>query len=371
METRANYALIGLFTLSVIFAAFVFVYWFSGANTANTRESYRIIFSGSVNGLSRGSLVLFNGIRVGEITSVELLPEDPRYVVAIASINRSTPIKKGTRAQLEFQVVTGIASVQLSGGAPDAPQLVAAPGQPMPTIYAERSEFQDLIDTIQTLATRAAKMIDQVQQVVESSQEPINNTVRNIEKFSEALGQNSDKIGNVLSGAGDLANQLSKLATNVDALVMAVEPHRVNKIVGNVDRFTSAMGETSDDVKVILSNAAEISKKLNVAADSIASVLNSAEGFLSSTGGESAFEQVAEAARSIRALADNLDKRTAQITAGINQFAGPGLRDYQALAVQGQQALAQLTRLLQDIQRNPQQFLFGNRPPLPQYQGQR
>jgi phospholipid/cholesterol/gamma-HCH transport system substrate-binding protein len=268
-------------------------------------------------------------------------------------------------------VVTGIASVQLSGGAPDAPQLEAAPGQPLPTLYGERSDFQDLLDTIQTLASRATKMIDQIQQVVEKSQEPITNTVRNIELFSKALGDNADKVGSVLANSGELASKLSVLATNLDSLVTAVEPQRVDKIVGNIERFSTAMGDSSNDIEVTIANAADISKKLNAAADNITGVLKGAENFLSSTDGNSAFEQVAEAARSIRTLADNLDKRTAQITAGINSFAGPGLREYQALAVQGQQALAQLTRLIQDIQRNPQQFLFGNRPPLPQYQGQR
>lgn len=371
METRANYALIGLFTLAVIFAGFVFVYWFSGANTAATRESYRIIFTGSVAGLSRGSLVLFNGLRVGEVVDVHLLPEDPRHVVAIASINRSTPIKQDTRAQLEFQVVTGIASIQLSGGAPDAPRLEATGGQPMPTLYGERSDFQDMLETIQTLATRATRMIEELQQVVQQSREPIINTARNVERFSQALGENSDKVGSLLANSGELAASLTELTANVDALVRAVDPERVDKIVGNVDRFTDAMGSSSDGVAEIVANTAELTAKLRVAADGVSGVLDQLKNFLSSSGGESAFEQVAEAAHSFRVLADNLDERTAQITSGIKSFTGPGLREYEALAQQGRQALAQLTRLLQDVQRNPQQFLFGNRPPLPQYRGQR
>lgn len=371
METRANYALIGLFTLAVIFAGFMFVYWFSGANTAATRDLYRIIFTGSVAGLSRGSLVLFNGLRVGDVVNVELLPDDPRHVVAIASIDRSTPIKQDTRAQLEFQVVTGIASIQLSGGAPDAPRLEATQGQPLPTLYGERSDFQDMLDTIQTLATRATRMIEDLQQVVQQSREPIINTARNVEQFSKALGDNSDKVGALLANSGDLAARLTELTTNVDALVTAIDPTRVDKIVGNVDRFTDALGNSSGGVQAIVTNTAELTEKLRTAADGISGVLDQMKSFLSSTGGESAFDQVAEAAASIRRLADNLDKRTADISAGINSFTGPGLREYQALAVKGQQALAQLTRLLQDVQRNPQQFLFGNRPPLPQYQGQR
>ena len=48
METRANYALIGVFTLAVIATAFLFVYWFSGGDTGARRQPVRVVFSGSV-----------------------------------------------------------------------------------------------------------------------------------------------------------------------------------------------------------------------------------------------------------------------------------------------------------------------------------
>ena len=68
METRANYALIGAFTLAVIVAAFGFVFWFSGGDEASV-ATRPVVFSGSVSGLSKGSFVLFNGLRVGEVTT--------------------------------------------------------------------------------------------------------------------------------------------------------------------------------------------------------------------------------------------------------------------------------------------------------------
>src|ERR1700759_1039951 len=112
METKANNALIGAFTLAVIAGVFAFVFWFSGGEKPSNRRVYRLVFTSSVSGLARGSWVLFNGLRVGEVTKIDL-GEDPRIVYAMIDVDRRTPVKTDTRARLEYQGLTGVASVAL------------------------------------------------------------------------------------------------------------------------------------------------------------------------------------------------------------------------------------------------------------------
>src|ERR1700740_3116505 len=95
-ETRANYVLIGLFTLAVIAGAFGFVLWFSTAGGAGERTNYRVVFDGSVSGLNTGASVLFNGIRVGEVTGLALDPASPRAVVAMVSVDKAVAVRKDT-----------------------------------------------------------------------------------------------------------------------------------------------------------------------------------------------------------------------------------------------------------------------------------
>jgi len=64
METRANYALIGIFTLAVIAGAFGFLIWFSGVDQSGGRKAYKIVFTGSIAGLTKNGVVLFNGFRL-------------------------------------------------------------------------------------------------------------------------------------------------------------------------------------------------------------------------------------------------------------------------------------------------------------------
>lgn len=377
MESRANYALVGLFTLAVLAAAFGFVYWFNSGG-AGRKQDVRIIFSGTVTGLGRGSSVLFNGLRVGEVTRIELQPDDPRRIYAVVQVDNSTPLRVDTRARIEAQGLAGVVAVQLLGGDPSSPVLTAQPGQPMPTIIAEKSEFQDILETVRAIASRADTVLGNIDQLVKENAGSISTTVRNIEKFSTALGNNSDGIDKLMASFGQIADTISPLSQKLGTLseelteiVRSVDEKKVASIVDNVDKFTAALGGSSEDVGKVVKDVASITEKLNKAADQVEGVLKAAQSFLNSEDGKGAFTEVANAARSLRILADNLDKRTAEITAGINRFTGPGLRDIENLAAEGRRSLTDFNRTLRNIERNPQQFIFGGRPPLPQYSGSR
>ena len=442
METRANYALMGLFTLAVIAAALGFVYWFSGGDRGQSRQSVRIVFSGSVSGLSNGSVVLFNGIRVGEVTDISLLPEDPRRVLSVVQVDARTPVRTDTRARLEYQGLTGVAQIALVGGESDAPPLTAGPGQPLPTIFADRSDFQDLIETARTIARRTDDVLERVDRVISNNEESINGTIRNVELFSRALGENApdvdqflEQVGQAAQRIGPLAEKLETLATDVDEVVRSVDRQRVARIVENVDSFTAtlsdnrqALGEAlrdaaslvsrlnetapkfdaaiadvgnlaksidaakvgrtvdnvdkftqslsarSEDVDKTIQEARSIAEKLNKSADRVDNVLKAAESFLGSAAGvegRSTFEEIQNAARAVRELAANLDQRSTGVLAGLGRFTNSGLREYQALAVDGRKALNDVSRAFRSLERNPQQFIFGGRPSIPEYSGRR
>src|SRR5438105_15390397 len=113
METRANYVLIGAFTLAVIAAAFGFVLWFQSLHSAKQRSPLRIVFEGPAAGLRNGGNVNFNGIRVGEVVSVKL--DNPRRVVALAMVENNAPLRKDKLVGLECLGVTGVAGMAVRG----------------------------------------------------------------------------------------------------------------------------------------------------------------------------------------------------------------------------------------------------------------
>lgn len=297
METRANYTIIGAFTLAVIAAAFGFVYWFAGPQDTSARKEYEIIFEGSVAGLREGNAVLFNGIPVGQVTNLGLIPNEPGQVKVRVGIRRDVPVLSDARAGLESQGLTGIVAVSIRGGKPGAPPLPEGPDG-FPLIEAEGGAgMAGLVSAAQSVAKRINTVLDAI------NPDEIKSIISNIDHFSQAVADKSDEVASVIDQANALSKQLNEIAGKVD------------KVVVNLDKATSDK-----------------------------------DGVLA---------QATEAATSVRKLADNLDQRTALLTTEISRFTGPGLRQYEALASDGRRTLAEIDRVLRSLERNPQRFIYG------------
>ncbi len=288
METRASYALVGVFTLAVIAAAFGFIYWFADIGASKRRTTLDIVFSDPVTGLSVGAGVLFNGISVGQVVDIRIHPNDPRKVEVRTRVQPETPLRNDTVARLEYQGLTGAASIALTGGDPRAPELKLQ-DDGFPEIVASRSDFQVLIESARSIAVRADDLVAKIDKLVGDNQASINKIVKNAETFTNALGDNS----------------------------------------AGLNRFLSQIGDS----------------------------------------GKSALDEVQSAAASIRKLANDIDGRVTEVANGLVRFTGSGLQQYQDLAVEARKTFSELTRTLQSIQRNPQQFIAGPRAAMPQYGG--
>ena len=100
METKANYVIVGIFTILSVLAAFAFVYWTAAIGDRGETATLRVRIPGSASGLGRGSAVLFNGVKVGDVTRVFIDVENPNAAIADTVIDRLTPITTSTEADI-------------------------------------------------------------------------------------------------------------------------------------------------------------------------------------------------------------------------------------------------------------------------------
>jgi phospholipid/cholesterol/gamma-HCH transport system substrate-binding protein len=191
MEIRARYIQVGAFTLAVLAAGFVFVYWLNTAAALRDRAVYSVRFVSSVAGLQKGSAVHFNGLRVGEVKALTLNPADPRQVHAIIAIDRSAPVRADTAVSIDFQGLTGSPVVALAGGTSD--ELLASKNGEPPLLLADPSAGQ-------SMSQAARDVLRRLDGVLADNAQPLHSTIGNLETFSGALARNSDRVDTIVAG---------------------------------------------------------------------------------------------------------------------------------------------------------------------------
>ena len=192
MEIRARYLTIGLFTIGVIAAGFLFVYWLYNSGGLAQRDAYRIRFHGSVAGLFTGSPVTFNGLRVGEVAAVALDSADPAEVIVTVGVTPGTPVRADTKAALDFQGLTGTAAVALTGGNASAQPLSLADGG-LPLLQADDAASRSMTDSARTV-------MQKLDTVLTENADPLKSTLGNLKTFTDALSRNSDRVDGILAG---------------------------------------------------------------------------------------------------------------------------------------------------------------------------
>ncbi len=224
METRANYVLIGAFTLVTAMALLLFGLWAAKYSSERTWQQYQIVFREAVTGLSVGSPVQYNGIAVGSITKLSLAPNDPRQVVALIRVESSTPIKTDTRAKLAITSLTGPTIIQLSGGTPQAPALTSVDKREAPLIQTAPSALQNITDT----ANRIVERLDEV--LSDKNVASITATLQNLENISGSLANRDEGLQSLIVSARDAAQKLDATLTTTNGAIERIDQNLVRQL---------------------------------------------------------------------------------------------------------------------------------------------
>ena len=187
MKTRASNLMIGTTTLAVIAAAFAGLLGLRKLHSIGQQSPLRIVFDGSASGLRKGGSVNFDGVHVGEIRSLKL--DNPRKVVALVMVDSTAPIRKDTAVGLEFQGLTGVAAISLTGGAAAAAP-VPLDQDGIPILTADLSETQSIRDTLHN-----------VDRILIGNQSTLKNALIGFDTYTASLAGKGDAIGQIIGKA--------------------------------------------------------------------------------------------------------------------------------------------------------------------------
>ncbi|ADM08273.1 hypothetical protein PB2503_00962 [Parvularcula bermudensis HTCC2503] len=253
METRAHYVLIGAFMLGGIVLTVLFTLWLGSARSEY--DEYRIIFTQKISGLQEGANVLFNGIPVGEVASLELDQENPNRSLALVRVDQGTPVKTDTGVELELAGVTGLAVIQFTGGSPEAPLLQNVSPERIPTIDANLGGVAAVLESSGELALNLQRLISQ------RNAEAVGRVLADVESLTDIFADRENEIGLIIDNAAAVSTEMRVAAENIsaasarlDAVLADVE----TVVDGDVRQATEAFADAAVDLQELIVEMREV-----------------------------------------------------------------------------------------------------------------
>ncbi len=215
--------------------------------------------------------------------------------------------------------------MKLTGGSKDEPNLFATPG-PV-TLKADPSATQDVLAAAQDLMSRVDTILREVEDLVKTNRGAVDASIANVQSFTEALSENSDKIATFVdsvAGAADGITTLSKRLEGVvdksEAILDAVEPEDVSQTIAglretadNVSAFSQSLAARSDDIDRMVTQFSAISSDISDFSARLDGIGERADSLLADVGDKAGKILDAVDAEAVSRAVDNIDRIAAAI----------------------------------------------------------
>ncbi|WP_137919733.1 MlaD family protein [Hydrogenophaga sp. 2FB] len=339
MKRKANPTLIGAFVVAGIALIAVAIITLAGSNYFTRTERTVMYFSGSVYGLQVGAPVVFRGVRVGSVDSIQVSydrEKDTFSIPVVASLDADTLrgldgkqldadagpaltalVQRGLTAQLSTQsLLTGLLYVDLDLRPQRASSKRGDTGHNATEIPTTPTAIQAFRDQLEGIDLR--KITDDISAIAASARAVIsgpqlNQALSDMAQITATLKRASERLDKRLDPLADeLQRSLVSTRTAMDSM---------NKAAGSVNQTAVGVGRTSDQVAEILAPDAPLVQNLQRAANEVsrtAGALREATSGDSNlmVGADRALDDLSRAARALRDLAEALEQQPDSLLRG-------------------------------------------------------
>jgi phospholipid/cholesterol/gamma-HCH transport system substrate-binding protein len=252
METRSNYVLVGSVTLALLVGLLIFIVWLAGLSSQATK-CFDIYFSQGVGGLNKGSSVNFQGVPVGQIEKISLLPDRPEFVWVRIQVDAETPVLQGTTAQIKGVGFTGVSEIALEGAMKGARPLSQAGPQGCPVIPASTGGLGALLNSAPELIDRIQRLTERLTELLsDRNQNSISNILDNVERTTDVLAKRAPDLADAIGDARIAARQAG------------VAAERWGEVANSTNRLIEQQGEpAAEDLRKSIASVQKAADNLN------------------------------------------------------------------------------------------------------------
>ncbi|MGP0171484.1 MlaD family protein [Pseudomonas sp. NCHU5208] len=250
MEPRAHHVLIGLFTVVTVGAALLFALWLGKVGADKAFNDYEVVFHEDVTGLSKGSAVQYNGIRIGDVIALGLDPRDPSIVRARIRVGGDTPIKSDTHARLAITSITGLAVIQLYGGTTGSTLLKGEDGH-LGVIIADPSPLSRLMSNGEDLVLGITRLLDQANRLLsDDNTAHVSRTLANLEQATAGLAGQRQELSSALQQVASATREAGELLRTANRLLDG----QGRQTLENTERLSASLERSSRTLEQLLDN---------------------------------------------------------------------------------------------------------------------
>lgn len=253
MDSKVNYAAVGVFVIGLGMVLVAAILWLAaGGELHKKTDLYQSFSAESVAGLNVNAPVKYRGVDVGKVKDIELVPNNPQQVQIVYAIDRGTPIKTDTIATLTTQGLTGIAFVELSGGSPAAPPLVAkVPGEVpiIPTKPSLTARLEEVLTRVMSSVDKTSHTIDGV--FSDENKKALSASLANIAAVTQTIADRRASIDSALKNADRTMANAAQVSAKLDSTLARIDhaadsfdkmSTRLDTTAGNADQTITAVG---------------------------------------------------------------------------------------------------------------------------------
>jgi len=186
-------------------------------------------------------------------------------------------------------------------------------------------------------------------------------TAAKIDDAIAALDKN--KIAGVVADVSAFAGNLRAAGPEIDTIVADAK-----KATQSATDFADNLTKHNGDVDKIVADAKDLVARVNESSKKLDELFGKANDLLGPQGGsKNFFQEAADAAKSVKTLADSLNGHIDEIAAGIEKFSDQGLANIDALVTQLRGTALRLDQAVSGIARNPSSLVFGGNSDIREY----
>ncbi len=297
MKIKKEYSIAGLVLGGIALLVFG-VNYLKGLDLLEKRNVYHVVYR-DVSGVTSASPVFFNGLKVGQVIKTEMLPNGSGLIAISFQLNeRNLPLPRDSKVEIysadlfsrALRVVQGDSVVMASPGdtlfGDTQLSLTDAVGQQIDPLKAKAESMIANIDSVlnslqQLMNEKAVSDIDssftsvrealstlshtakRLDQLVAMESVTLSTTLRNMEKVSGTLAENSDELDRTFNNLDTLSAELAKGRLKKVLDELAQTSAELHKITAGINSGEGTMGKLVKNDS-LYTNLNEASRELDL-----------------------------------------------------------------------------------------------------------